>query len=166
MAGRAYWSIATARGSRSHRRFDTLAYLVEHVGTVVHKDELMRAVWPDTAVEENNLNQNISILRRALGEGRSDHRYIVTIPSRGYQFVATVRTGAAEQRGKELAIAVLPFANVSHDPDFEYFGDGLAEELITALSRLRGVRVVARTSAFSFKGRQVEAREIANLLGV
>jgi TolB-like protein/Tfp pilus assembly protein PilF len=148
------------------KAFDTLAYLVEHVGTVVHKDELMRAVWPDTAVEENNLNQNISILRRALGEGRGDHRCIVTIPSRGYQFVARVRTTAADQRSREIAIAVLPFANVSDDPDFEYFGDGLAEELITALSRLRGVRVAARTSAFSFKGRQVEAREIANLLRV
>src|SRR6185437_11152363 len=93
-------------------------------------------------------------------------RYIATIPSRGYQFVAPVSVRGAEACSNETAIAVLPFANVSGEPDFEYFGDGLAEELITALSRLRGVRLAARTSAFSFKGRQVDVREIAAQLGV
>jgi len=154
--------------SLTPKAYDTLAYLVEHVGTVLDKDELMRAVWPDTAVEENNLTQNISLLRRVLGEGRSDHRYIATVPSRGYQFVAKVRM-AATNRGKsakESSIAVLPFVNVSGDPDYEYFSDGLAEELINALSRLEGVQVVARTSAFSFKGRQADVREIAEKLGV
>jgi TolB-like protein/Tfp pilus assembly protein PilF len=154
--------------SLTPKAYDTLAYLVEHVGTVLDKDELMRAVWPDTAVEENNLTQNISLLRRVLGEGRGDHRYIATVPSRGYQFVAKVRM-AATNRGKsakESSIAVLPFVNVSGDPDYEYFSDGLAEELINALSRLEGVQVVARTSAFSFKGRQADVREIAEKLGV
>ena len=79
------------RVSLTAKAFDTLVYLVEHEGIVLHKDELMRALWPDTAVEENNLNQNISILRRALGEHRGDHRYIATVPGRGYQFVAKVR---------------------------------------------------------------------------
>src|SRR2546428_9699338 len=77
------------------KAFDTLAYLVEHAGAVLDKDELMRAVWPDTAVEENNLNQNISLLRRVFGEVRGEHHYIATVPSRGYQFVAKVRVAAA-----------------------------------------------------------------------
>jgi TolB-like protein/Tfp pilus assembly protein PilF len=154
--------------SLTPKAYDTLAYLVEHVGTVLDKEELMRAVWPDTAVEENNLSQNISLLRRVLGEGRDDHRYIATVPSRGYQFVAKVRVAAAKsaKSPKETSIAVLPFVNVSGDPDYEYFGDGLAEELINALSRLERVQVVARTSAFSFKGRQADVREIAEKLGV
>src|SRR5581483_8489426 len=78
------------------KAYDTLAYLVEHAGVVVNKDELMRAIWPDTAVEENNLNQNISLLRRALGEGRGDQRYIATVPGRSYQFIAAVRVNAAK----------------------------------------------------------------------
>ena len=82
--------------SLTPKAFDTLTYLVEHAGTVLQKDVLMRAVWADTAVEENNLNQNISILRRALGGGSGEHRYIATVPGRGYQFVARVMV-AAEQ---------------------------------------------------------------------
>src|SRR3954451_15959427 len=70
------------------KAFDTLIYLVEHEGVVLHKDELLRAVWAGTVVEENNLNQNISILRRALGEQRGDHCYIATVPGVGYKFVA------------------------------------------------------------------------------
>jgi DNA-binding winged helix-turn-helix (wHTH) protein len=107
------------------KAFDTLAYLVEHAGIVVDKDELMRAVWPDTVVEENNLTQHISLLRRLFGEARGEHRYIVTVPSRGYQFVADVRRAAGsaprhESLG-EASIAVLPFVNVSADPEDEFF---------------------------------------------
>src|SRR4051812_36149073 len=145
-------------------------YLVEHTGDVLDKEELMRAVWPDTAVEENNLNQNISILRRALGEPRGDPRYIATVPGRGYQFVAKVRIAEESPARREAAvgasIAVLPFANVSPDPQCEFFGDGLADELIVALSKIDRVRVAARTSAFSFKGTQVDVRRIADTLGV
>src|SRR4051794_7851967 len=136
------------------KAFETLSYLVEHAGNVVDKDELMRIVWPDTAVEENNLTQNISLLRRLFGEGRGEHRYIATVPNRGYQFVATVRlnTRSVQQEpGGPVAIAVLPFVNVSADPEYDFFGDGLADELIVALSRIDLVRVVARTSAFAFK---------------
>jgi TolB-like protein/Tfp pilus assembly protein PilF len=152
------------------KAFDTLTCLLEHAGSVLGKEELMRAVWPDTAVEENNLNQNISLLRRALGEGRGDHRYIATVPGRGYQFVARVKSGAGpgapEGSAEKLSIAVLPFANASTDAEYEYFGDGLADDLISALSQREGLRVVARTSAFSFKGRQVDVRRIAERLGV
>jgi TolB-like protein/Flp pilus assembly protein TadD len=156
--------------SLTSKAFDTLTYLVEHAGVVLQKDALMRAIWANTAVEENNLNQNISILRRALGEGLGGRRYIATVPGRGYQFVARVivvpKQPAQSQPFQEASIAVLPFANLSADPDNEYFCDGLAEELINTLSQLHRVRVVARTSAFSFKGKQADIREIAEKLGV
>ncbi|MCY7347508.1 MAG: tetratricopeptide repeat protein [Pyrinomonadaceae bacterium] len=70
--------------------FDTLLYLVEHAGKIIEKDELMREIWADTIVEENNLSQNISILRRVLGEKRGEHRYIATVPGKGFKFVASV----------------------------------------------------------------------------
>src|SRR4051812_24391038 len=151
------------------KAFDTLSYLVEHAGRVVDKDELMRTIWPDTAVEENNLNQNISLLRRLLGEVRGEHRYIATVPSRGYQFVANVRVQPGvvhQERSIDVSVAVLPFVNVSADPEYDFFGDGLADELIVALSRIDRVRVVARTSAFSFKGTPADVRRIAATLGV
>jgi len=155
--------------SLTPKAFDTLVYLVEHDGAVLAKNELMRAIWPDTAVEENNLNQNISLLRRVLGEDRSEHRYIATVPGRGYQFVASVRVtaGTAEPTGQaESSIAVLPFLNLSADPANDYFCDGLAEDLINALSQLEQLRVAARTSAFFFKGRHADVREIGQKLNV
>lgn len=151
------------------KAFDTLVYLVEHGGAVLAKDELMRALWPDTVVEENNLNQNVSLLRRVLGEDSREHRYIATVPGRGYQFVANVRmaANAAEPTGAaEASIAVLPFVNLSADPANEYFCDGLAEDLINALSKLEQLRVAARTSTFFFKGRHADVREIAQKLNV
>src|SRR5687768_4664559 len=74
------------------RAFETLLYLVEHPGVLLDKHTLMRAIWPNVVVEENNLNQAISLLRRILGECPGDYRYIVTVPRRGYRFVAPVRT--------------------------------------------------------------------------
>src|SRR5436190_19866885 len=98
------------------KAFDTLSYLVEHAGRVVDKNELMRTIWPNTAVEENNLNQNISLLRRLLGEVRGEHRYIATVPSRGFQFVAKVRLSnepLTHEPTGTVSIAVRPFVNVS-----------------------------------------------------
>jgi TolB-like protein/Tfp pilus assembly protein PilF len=155
----------------SPRVFDTLLYFVEHHGWVLEKDELMRGIWPDAFVEENNLNQNVSALRRALGESRGENRYIVTLPGHGYRFVAAVTAGD-EGAGSPPAvaaattIAVLPFANMSADPENEYFCDGLAEELLNALAKVEGLKVVARTSAFSFKGRDASVGDIASALGV
>ena len=81
------------------KAFDTLLTLIQHSGQDLDKDELMKTVWPDTIVEENNLTQNVSMLRKALGDSKSEHRYIVTIPGRGYRFVATVKeVGDAELR--------------------------------------------------------------------
>ena len=150
--------------------FDTLLHLVQHSGTVLDKDVLMRAVWPDTVVEENNLNQNISILRRVLGDVRAEHRYIATVPGRGYRFVAEVKSckesAARSSAAKGASIAVLPFANLSPDADNQYFCDGLAEELINALAKIQQIRVVARTSAFSFRGKETDIREIGRKLKV
>jgi TolB-like protein len=150
--------------------FDTLVYLVRHGGTVIEKDELMREIWPDAVVEENNLTQNVSTLRQALGEAGGDRRYIVTVPGRGYRFAARVRgsaaaIGAAASQGSS-AIAVLPFVNMSADPENEYFCDGLAEELINALSKIEELKVAARTSAFTFKGRDARVADIGQVLGV
>ncbi len=74
------------------RAFETLLYFVEHSGELLDKARLMKAIWPDTVVEENNLNQNITVLRRVLGESPEEHRFIVTVPGRGFRFVAGVKT--------------------------------------------------------------------------
>lgn len=155
------------------KAYDTLVYLCARAGQIVEKDELMRALWPGVAVEENNLTQNVSVLRRALGEGRGDHAYVATVPGRGYQFVAAVREASARKPelkpppgDHRISIAVLPLMNASAQPEYDYFADGLAEDLINALSRLPGLRVAARTSAFSFKGSKAHAPEIAAQLGV
>ncbi len=156
--------------SLTPRVFDTLVYLVKHHGRVIEKDELMREIWPDAVVEENNLNQNISTLRRVLGEARGDNRFIVTVPGHGYRFAADVRvlSGEPVQPGSlpQKTIAVLPFANMSADQDNDYFCDGLAEELSNALAKVDGLKVAARTSAFAFKNKNTTLTEIANVLGV
>ena len=102
------------------KAFDTLLYMVRHRGTVLDKDELLRAVWPDVIVEENTLSQNISALRRALGEKQGENRYIVTVPGRGFSFVATVTAHSGgdtppviegelpEPKGKEVSNSLAP----------------------------------------------------------
>src|SRR5919199_2442268 len=128
--------------------FDTLLYLVERGGAVVDKDELMHLVWPDTVVEENNLNQNISALRRALGESRGEHRYILTVPGRGYRFVADVKTHAdAPVRAQPPAVssirnlAVLPFTPLVAEHRDAALELGMADALI---ARLGGGEIIAR----------------------
>jgi len=168
--------------------FETLLYLVEHRGELVEKATLMKAIWPNVVVEENNLTQNISALRRALGETALEHRFIVTVPGRGYRFVADVRTLTTPPDGTRPAppevaphanyaavpiasearrsIAILPFVNLTRDIEKEYFSDGLAEELLHVLARVPGLRVPARTSSFAYKGRNTDVRQIARDLDV
>jgi DNA-binding winged helix-turn-helix (wHTH) protein len=118
--------------------FDTLAFLVKRPGEMLRKEELMRAIWPDTVVEENNLNQHISTLRRILGEGQGENRYIATIPGRGYRFIAEVEVVSDGQSGVPcpVTIAVLPFENLGAGTEREYLADGLTEETIAALGRI------------------------------
>jgi TolB-like protein/Tfp pilus assembly protein PilF len=136
-------------------------------GRVVDKESLLQAVWPDSFVEEANLSQNIFVLRKALGERQ---RYIETVPKRGYRFTGEVRESTLERSGTpavELhSVAVLPFLDLSPQHDQEYFSDGLTEEIINALTRLGGLKVAARTSAFQFKGRALDVRQIGEQLGV
>ncbi len=253
------------------KAFEILLVLLEGKGRLIEKDELMRKVWHDAVVEENNLTVNISALRKSLTESPGEHRYVVTVPGRGYQFVADVRQhggerareseqealanqGVAEISAKRVgwdgeakplsqnsswglesvpaqfaaaqrngaashthtlliaeyfegeikrhkqgvllllaallattiivsylayssylargsktritSIAVLPFANKTGDPNAEYLSDGISESLINSLSQWPGVKVIARSSAFKYKGTEVDLKEVANALGV
>jgi TolB-like protein len=149
------------RNSRSielpPRALEILAVLVDKAGQVVSKDDLLSLVWREEIVEESNLAVYISALRKAFGRGSLGDAYIETVPKRGYRFAASVR--------RVPSIAVLPFDNLSSDEEHEYFAEGLAEEIINSLSRIPTLKVIARTSAFSFKGEQ-DRNRIATTLGV
>jgi TolB-like protein/DNA-binding winged helix-turn-helix (wHTH) protein len=235
----------------THKVFETLLVLVQSNGQVLEKDELMKTLWPDSIVEEANLTVNISTLRKVLGERPGEHQYIVTIPGRGYCFVAsvrevvengtevileeetsarvvieeeenggvrewenggleTIRGSRIEDRGSNgvqpailssrssilglalliglvagvtyfwnagqskraetaaevKSIAVLPLKNLTDDPSEDYFSDGLTESLINELSKVRELKVIARTSVFALKGQALDAREVGRRLGV
>jgi adenylate cyclase len=146
------------------RAFDVLMVLAVAEGQTVSKDDLLDQVWPGLAVEENNLQVQISALRKALGEGR-----IITVQGRGYRLVALNNASIAPAQNPPAgkpSIAVLPFVNVSGDPEQEYFADGIAEEIITTLSRIRSIFVIARNSSFTYKGRSADVRQIGRELGV
>jgi TolB-like protein len=147
------------------RAFDTLAVLAAASGATVGKEALLDAVWPGLTVEENNLQVQISALRKALGEG-----WIVTVPSRGYRLAPPSSATSSERSALEVpdkpSIAVLPFANLSSDAEQEYFADGMVEEIITGLSRVRSFFVIARNSSFSYKGKSPDVRQVGRELGV
>jgi TolB-like protein len=138
-----------------------LAAMLRRPGEIVTKRELMDAGWGQAAIEESNLSVQIAQLRRAL-EPAVGSEAIVTVPRIGYRLVlaSTARPASAA-----ASIAVLPFANLDPDPNQQYFADGLAEELITALSKLSGLVVIARNSSFAYRG-QTDARRIAAELEV
>jgi len=157
------------------RAFDLLVYFAEHAGALLDKATLMKAIWPNVVVEENNLSQHLSAVRHALGDGVHGSQFIVTVPRRGFRFVADVRqvhgtksatTAHVAASVASPSVAVLPFANLSGDPAKEYFGDGMADQLIHLLSRVQGLKVPARTSSFAYKGKNVHVRDIARDLGV
>ena len=156
--------------------FDTLLYLVTRHGHTVGKNELLDAVWPGTFVTEAVLTHCIAEIRQALQDDPHAPRYLKTIPKVGYAFIAEVHaTGGLAEAGPFLrevperrpasTIAVLPFVNLSPDPQNEYLCDGLSEELINGLTKVPELRVVAHSSSFSFKGRDIDAREIGRQLG-
>ena len=165
------------------KSFDVLVYLVQNPGRLIPKAELMEALWRDVIVTENSPVQCIKEIRGALQD--TTQTVIETVSRRGYLFASAVieiaggepDRGIAHVRGstreefvlplpERPSIAVLPFDNRSGDPDREYLADGTSEDLITALSRIRWLFVIARNSSFVYKGRVVDVRRVARDLGV
>ena len=153
-----------------HRGLKLLAALVGRPGEILGKAELMDAAWPGTAVEEGNLTVQIAQLRKLLGPAEGGGEWIATVPRVGYRFTGAIAPHRMDRVPRPLpdrpSIAVLPFVNVSSDPQQESFSDGLTEDLITDLSRMPGLFVIARNSVFAYKGRAVDVRAIAEDLGV
>ena len=149
-----------------------LGALLKARGEVVTKAELMDAAWPGTAIEESNLSVQIASLRKLLGPAPDGGEWIVTVQRVGYRFVGEAdapRPGdAPAPRSEPVApsLAVMPFQNLSGDPEQDYFADGVVEDIITALSRFTSFAVIARNSSFVYKGRAVDVRHVASEFGV
>jgi TolB-like protein len=156
-----------------HRGLKLLAALVGRPGEILSKAELLDAAWPGTAVEEGNLTVQIAQLRKLLGpagDAGNGGEWIATVPRVGYRFTGAIEKLGAKRKALPLpgkpSIAVLPFVNVDNDPEQGAFADGLTEDLITDLSRNSGLFVIARNSAFAYKGKAFAVHEIAEELGV
>jgi TolB-like protein/Flp pilus assembly protein TadD len=156
--------------------FDLLEYLIRNRERVVSKDDLIKAVWNGRSVSDAALTTRLNAARGAIGDSGEEQRFIKTLPRKGYRFVGQVREIARPNPGdapesapaipEKPSIAVLPFANMSDDPEQEYFADGMVEEITTALSRFRWLFVIARNSSFTFKGKTIEIKEVGRRLGV
>jgi len=154
----------------SYRGLLLLVAFLKRPGDDLSKSELMEAAWPGLAVEESNLSVQIASLRKLLGERPGGGEWVATAPRFGYRFAGAVEPVAerALDEPEEAApsIAVLPFENLSEDVAQQHFADGLAEDIIMRLSRLRWLFVSARNSSFTFRGKARDAREIGRALGV
>jgi len=156
--------------------FDLLVHLIRHRDRVVGKDELLASVWHGRAISESALFNRINAARSAVGDNGDAQRLIKTLPRRGLRFVGTVReecdgaqAGMVEPSPGGLdkpSIAVLPFENLSGDPDQDYFTDGIVEDITSALSRNRAFFVIARNSSFTYRGKAVDTKQVARELGV
>ncbi len=168
--------------------FDVLLYLLEHRDRVVGKDELFDKVWDGRIVSESTLTSRINAARKAIKDTGKDQRLLRTVARRGFRFVGDVHVDqlpatpapppshsvnedgvlprAALPALDRAAIAVLPFTNLSGETEQEYFSDGISEDIITALSKLRWFYVIARNSSFVYKGKSVHLKQIADELGV
>lgn len=175
--------------SLTPKAFATLLVLVEKSGRVVEKDELVKAVWPDSYVEEANVAQNVFKLRKALGKNRLGEPYIQTVPRRGYRFLGLVRASKDRSTSHEAcvsrealykpqekdvggknqaikSVAILPLTNSSPDEHTEYLSDGITESIIKSLSGVPELRVMARSSVSSYKGREVDPKQVGRELNV
>jgi len=163
--------------------FDLLVYLVQNRDRVVSKDDVIASVWNGRIVSDSTLTSRINAARKAVGDSGDEQKLIRTIARKGFRFVGTVVDAPAhaaaalppESREKSRravppldrpGIAVLPFVNMSGDPEQEYFSDGISEDIITALSKLRWFFVIARNSSFVYKGKSVHMNQVASELGV
>ena len=168
------------------RPLDVLCALASAGGDVVSKDELMTRLWAGRVVEEGSIYVNVSVLRKALDDNGEGHAYIVTVPGRGYRLAAVHGLGLAALSEQDLplptpvlaasisraavaprlSIVVLPFTNLSGDPAQQYFADGVTEDLTTDLSRIVGMFVISRNTAFTYRNKDVDTRQIGGELGV
>jgi len=156
--------------------FDLLLHLVRRRAHVVSKDDLLEAVWRGRIVSESTITSHINAARAAIGDNGQAQRLIRTVARKGFRFVAEVSEDGPEPAQVDGArplplpekpsIAVLPFVNLSGEADQEYFADGMVEEIITALSRIRWLFVIARNSTFAFKGRHADVAQVSRELGV
>jgi TolB-like protein/Tfp pilus assembly protein PilF len=166
------------------RVFDLLIFLVANRDRVVSRDDVFDQVWSGRIVSDSALTTRIAAARRAIGDSGEGQKLIRTIPRKGFRFVGEVRVeaGAAglhaetPQPGPAMtealalpdkpSIAVLPFANMSRDPEQEFFSDGIADDIISELSREHSLFVISRTSSVTYKGRAVDAKRAGRELGV
>jgi TolB-like protein/Tfp pilus assembly protein PilF len=150
--------------------FQILEMLLERAGEVVTREDLRKKLWPDTYVGfDRSLNTAINTLRHVLGDFADNPRFVETCQRRGYRFIAPVDEIGEAPAGKTEAIdsiAVLPLRNEVGDPEMEYLSDGITECIINTLSRLPGVRVMARASVFRYNGREIDPRSIGHELNV
>ena len=158
---------------------DLLQYLIRNRERVVSKDDLIEHVWHGRIVSESTLTSRITAARQAIGDSGDQQRLIRTIARKGIRFVGEVRgdqssantmpsssAATAPRLPDKPSIAVLPFSNMSGDPEQEYFADGMAEEILTALSHCNSLFVVARNSSFTYKGKTIDVRQVGRELGV
>ena len=148
------------------KAFDLLAFLVQHRNRVVSKDDLLQAVWHGRIVSELALTTRLNAVRRALGDDGSAQRLIRTFTRKGIRFVGEVTEIADRALPDKPSIAVLPFQNMSGDPEQEYFADGMVEEITTAIARCPWLFVIARNSSFRYKGKPIDVNQTARELGV
>ncbi|WP_260430274.1 winged helix-turn-helix domain-containing protein [Burkholderia stagnalis] len=155
--------------------FDLLLHLVRNRDRVVSKDDLLQAVWHGRIVSESTITSHINAVRKAIGDTGGEQRLVRTVARKGFRFVGEI----GEHISRELreppstpllpgkpSITVLPFQNLSGDPEQEYFADGVVEDIIAALSRIRWLFVIASDSSFTYKGRAVEVKDVGRELGV
>jgi TolB-like protein len=155
-----------------------LRLLLEQAGAPVSKDALIEAAWPGRSIEDSNLTVQIAALRRVFEEKAGGADWIETLPRRGYRYVgpsvgawhpsiaANPRTSLPLALPDKPSVAVLPFSNLSGDPEQDYFADGMVEDLIAGLSRIKWLFVVARNSSFTFKGATIDVKRVGRELGV
>ena len=169
--------------------FDLLLHLVRNRDHVVSKDDLLKAVWSGRIVSESTITSQINAVRKAIGDTGEEQCLVRTVARKGFRFVGKVgEIGEARLRGASTvvehatgesreprsvlvlpdkpSITVLPFHNLSGDPEQDYFADGVADDIIVALSRMRWLFVIARNSSFTYKGRAVDVRQVGRELGV
>lgn len=170
-------TIVNSRGPQrvEPRVMDVLVALTRYAGQTVPRDKLINEVWSTSYVSDEVLSRCISLLRRHLEDDRRNPRYIETIPKRGYRLVTAILE-PVDSEADEIepspspnayeSIAVLPFVNLSNDPGYEYFSDGITEELLNLLAKIDSLKVAARTSSFSFKDKNVDIRLVGKELGV